>query len=147
WRLSSDGTSELFNERWSQCTGMSWSESAGTGWKAAFFPADLERLLSLWESARCTNEFLEAECRIRGILDDCYRWFIVRAVLERQEDGQVRSWIFTATDIHDRKESDEKMARLYEEARESAERLKQHARALELSNHDLEQFAYVASHD
>ena len=56
-------------------------------------------------------------------------------------------WLVTATDMHDLKMTEFANAKLLERERATVQSLEEKQVALQRSNHDLEQFAYVASHD
>ena len=73
-------------------------------------------------------------------------WVLERAALVRGRDGE--SLIEgTAIDITERKHSEEKLQFEITERRRAEEALRERSCELERSNADLEQFAYVASHD
>jgi light-regulated signal transduction histidine kinase (bacteriophytochrome) len=79
-----------------------------------------------------TGETYQIEHRVR-IADGSYRWHLSRGVPILDETGRVMRWFGTATDIHDLKLAEEQ--------------LKVYAERLEHSNRELEQFAFMASHD
>lgn len=73
--------------------------------------------------------------------DQSYRWHLIRGVPEiDNRSGRLEGWVGTATDIHDQKLA-------FEERNKLLDRERKMVAALERSNRDLEQFAYVASHD
>jgi light-regulated signal transduction histidine kinase (bacteriophytochrome) len=67
----------------------------------------------------------ELEARLRG-KDGEFRWFMIRNVPVKDEQGRVRKWIGALTDLHEAKVLQLELQR---------------------ANRDLEQFAYSASHD
>jgi light-regulated signal transduction histidine kinase (bacteriophytochrome) len=79
------------------------------------------------------------EYRLRRA-DGEYRWYLVRAVPVRDHDERVAYWVGAGTDINDHKQSEEAL-------RERTRRLGQATRALAERNRELDQFAYVTSHD
>ena len=69
-------------------------------------PEDLERITR--EAPIGGNQEYEFETRIRG-KDGTYRWFLVRFFPLRDADGQVLRWYSTGTEIHERKEAEERV--------------------------------------
>jgi PAS domain S-box-containing protein len=72
--------------------------------------ADRDSIARLWPDALRDPRPVEMQFRMRRASDGVDRWYICRAVPERDEDGAVTAWIWAATDIND-----------YYEAREEAE--------------------------
>jgi formate hydrogenlyase transcriptional activator len=109
WTMSSDGSLEFVNKRWQEYTGMSPEEVVGFGWKSAFHPKDIERYADKSRASLASGAVFEDEVRIRSGGTGEYRWFISRAVPLRDEQGKIVRWYGTATDIHDRKRSEERL--------------------------------------
>jgi len=109
WTSSSDGSIEFVNKRWQEYTGMSPQESASFGWERAFHPKDLDRYVARRRTSLGSADSLEDEVRIRSGKNGEYRWFLSRAVPLRDEQGNIVRWCGTATDIHDRKQAEERL--------------------------------------
>src|ERR1700732_3356710 len=111
WWDPADGSNEFLNQRWHEYTGVSQEESHGSGWQVAFHPEDLVKVLDKWQAAVGASgepAEIEIEARLRRF-DGEYRWFLIRAVPVRDENGKVVSWYGSSTDIEDRKRAGEKL--------------------------------------
>jgi len=87
-------------------TGQTEAEVVGYGWLDAIHPDDRERTDRAWMEAAQTNSLYEIEFRLRGA-DGNYRYFQARGVPIINEDGSIREWVGTCTDIHDRKQAED----------------------------------------
>lgn len=109
-----DGNILYFNQRWSEITGYSLEESLGTGWTKAVHPDDLEQLLLAWNQATTRKMMYKYEHRfLRN--DSTVVWVICQALPEFGDDGEIKGYIGTITDITEIKLAEEAL-------RESAER-------------------------
>jgi len=97
---------------WNEFTGQSVEESQGWGWAQALHPDDLEKTQKKWADCLETGSFYETEYRIRGA-DGGYRLFIVRGVPIFKDDGSIREWVGTLTDIHDHRQAEEERDRFF----------------------------------
>ncbi|MCW3461856.1 hybrid sensor histidine kinase/response regulator [Chitinophaga nivalis] len=86
---------------------------------------------------------LEKEVYLKDKLDNNYRCHLLRVIPVR-EGAAIVKWIGTFTDIAHQKQVSEILER---KVRERTEELIDINKSLEASNHDLQQFASVASHD
>ena len=77
-----------------------------TGWLTGVHPHDREQAVQTWMEAVKTKSLYETEFRIKA-KDNNYRYFLSRAVPILNEDGSVREWIGTCTDIHDPKQAED----------------------------------------
>jgi PAS domain S-box-containing protein len=103
----SDGSATFVNKRWTEYTGLSVEQSSGTGWQSAIHAEDLTRYSEKWRISVATGELFEDEARFRRAADGEYRWFLVRGVPLRDQNGQISRWYGTLTDIEDRKRAEE----------------------------------------
>src|SRR5467141_953287 len=108
WCTLPDGSNEFHNQRWHDYTGLSEGAEQGWGWKVAYHPEDLERLLNEFQSIVASGAPGEMEARLRPF-DGEYRWFLIRAVPLRDETGKIVYWYGSSTDIEDRKRAEEKL--------------------------------------
>ena len=109
WTSSPDGLVEFANKRWQEYTGMSPREALGSAWTVAVHPKDLDRYVERRRASLASGDPIEDEIRIRHGGTGEYRWFITRAVPLRDEQGNIIRWYGTATDIHDRKQAEERV--------------------------------------
>jgi len=108
WCTLPDGSNEFHNQQWHDYTGLPEGAETGWGWKVAYHPEDLERLLNEFQSIVASGEPGEMEARLRRF-DGEYRWFLIRAAPLRDETGKIVYWYGSSTDIEDRKRAEEKL--------------------------------------
>jgi len=104
-----DGSSAWANRRWAEYSGL--DETSWSRWEATLHPDDRDRHLTEWRQSLATGEPFENEARHRSANGE-YRWFLVRAVPLRNEQGKIRKWYGTLTDIEDRKRAEQERERL-----------------------------------
>ncbi|HEX8460680.1 MAG TPA: PAS domain S-box protein, partial [Segetibacter sp.] len=143
WVTLADGFHDFYNKQWYDYTGLTLEETKGTAWNLVLHPDDQERAWQIWNKCLETGEAYEIEYRLRRF-DNCYRWFLGRALPFKDEAGKILKWVGTCTDIHDQKKAAEVMEGL---VKERTSELEMTIRELERSNANLEEFAYAASHD
>ena len=103
WAASPDGWWSYFNHRWSDYTGMTMTESQGSGWYAAMYPDDVPNWLDRWRQALLTGEPFEIEYRLRRDTDGDYRWQLARVQPLKDRHGKITRWFGSCADIHDQK--------------------------------------------
>lgn len=143
WVAEVDGHTSYYNSRVSEFAGARMQEDGSWLWQGMMHPEDLDRTDKAWTQAIATGQDYVVEHRVK-MADGQYRWFLSRAYPFRDENGKVLKWFGTATNIDDQKKQEHV---LEQKVAERTKELEQLNRALALSNQELEQFAYVASHD
>lgn len=143
WTATAVGRVNFLNKQFASYTGISEREGNGNGWESAIEPDDLRQLKHLWRESIRTKQDFSIEIRMRRN-DGDYRWHLLRARARRNEHGRVIMWVGTNTDIHEQKLATKIMEQTVADRTRELQDLNSQ---LELSNHDLQQFASVASHD
>jgi formate hydrogenlyase transcriptional activator len=110
WVALPDGSNTYVNSRFAEYSGMTAAQTAGTGWRAAIHPNDLDENDAKWSAAVDSGEPLEIEVRFRRS-DGQYRWHLNRGLPLRDEDGNIIKWYGVVTDIEDRKQVEEALRR------------------------------------
>ena len=106
WTTRPDGRVERFNAQWYAYTGQSEAEALGSGWLAALHPEDRSAPGEAWGKALPDARPWSVEYRIRA-RSGGYRWFLARAVPQRDADGRILRWFGTSTDIDDAKRAEQ----------------------------------------
>ena len=143
WATRPDGYHDFYNKGWYDYTGLDYEQSKEAGWSLVLHPEDYDRTLKIWADCLKTGKPYEIEYRMRRH-DGVYRWFLARAQAIRNDKGQIIKWFGTCTDIHDQRMANDI---LEQKVRERTLELQRINSELESSNHELLQFASVASHD
>jgi len=107
--LGTDGTVIHANQSALDYTGLAMEEVMATDFRArVFYPEDVERLRDERQRALSRGIPFENEQRARR-KDGQYRWFLIRYNPLFDEQGNLLRWYATGTDIHDRKQVEERM--------------------------------------
>ncbi|HEU4428411.1 MAG TPA: PAS domain-containing protein, partial [Myxococcota bacterium] len=101
WTTSPDGEFVSEQPSWAAFTGQTWDEYRGSGWSAAIHPEDRPNVEALWKQACETATAYESSGRIWHAASQSYRHFVARATPLRNENGAVREWVGTCTDVED----------------------------------------------
>jgi PAS domain S-box-containing protein len=101
WRAGPEGNPDFLSQPALDYTGLSMDQAAD-GWRRAFHPDDMARMLEKWRAIRESGMRGELEARLRRF-DGEYRWFLFRAEPLHDEAGNITKWYGSATDIEDRK--------------------------------------------
>ena len=107
--LAPDGQALYVNQSTLEYTGLSADQARGLEFRQrVFHPEDVERLGAERGHALERGEPFENEQRAKR-QDGVYRWFLIRYRPLRDEHGRVVRWYATATDIDDRKRSEDRV--------------------------------------
>ncbi|MDX2289179.1 MAG: PAS domain S-box protein [Hyphomicrobiaceae bacterium] len=129
WMADPSGSVYWYNQRWFDYTGKSMDEMRGMGWTSVHHPDHVERVVEKFKDCLARGEEWEDLFPLRGT-DGTYRWFLSRALPQKNADGVPVLYCGTNTDITDQ--------------RNQSQRLRQLARIVDLSHEailvwDLEQ--------
>jgi PAS domain S-box-containing protein len=160
WTALPDGQLEYVNEVVIDYLGVPREAAVAQTWDGWIHFQDIQEWRRRWSCSRESGKDFEMELRL---LDrtGAYRWHLVRAKAQKLGDGTVSRWYGTNTNVHDLKELEHARDKALEELervthllscerttlQEQAKELRRFALALQRSNRELDQFAYVASHD
>ena len=125
WMADATGNRFWYNRRWFDYTGMAFEEAKDWGWQKVHDPTILPEMLRLWRGALSSGQPFEMVYPLKGA-DGFFRSFLTRVEPIKDIEGRVVRWFGTNTDITDQRRTEEELRRM---------------------NRELEEFAYVASHD
>jgi len=121
WTLQADGTVDFVNQRSLDYSGLTLEEQLADPTRA-LHPEDLPRVMEKWLADLAAGEASEDEMRMRRA-DGEYRWFLIRTVPLRDEQGNVVKWYGVSIDIEDRKRAEEALRSSEQEQRHIAAQL------------------------
>lgn len=109
WTTSVDGMTMNDLTSWCQYTGQHPKEAQGESLLSAIHPDDRARVERLWFTSVKTLQPYQTIFRLRRY-DGVYRAFLTRGVPIIDEDGEVREWVGTCTDITEQRQLEEQLS-------------------------------------
>jgi len=100
WRADAAGRIEYCNQHLRNYVGERGTSLEGEFFFDVLHPEDAVLFRQGWESALVTGGRFEVKVRVRGS-DDGYRWFLVRSIPQRSEDGAIARWYGIHIDIEE----------------------------------------------
>lgn len=104
WTSEDGSTINYINQRWTELTGLSQSDTIKRGWTTFVHPEDMPQLRERWTQAIETGSEFQGEYRLRSS-NGSYFWYLGRGVPARDADGRIVLWIGTATPVDEQKRS------------------------------------------
>lgn len=89
---------------WARFVGQPDDDEAAGTWFEAVHPDDASAARSQWRAATAALAPVEIEVRVRHGASSNHRWVVVRGAPVFNEDGSVREWVATVTDVHEQHE-------------------------------------------
>jgi PAS domain S-box-containing protein len=109
WSFGPGGRDNHNNKRWYEFTGAVPGSAQEKGWVRLIHPEDQERVSAVWQHAVETGSPYEIEHRLRHHSGE-YRWVLARTVPLRDDQGRIKRWLGTGTDIHEAKQTQQALA-------------------------------------
>ncbi len=101
FHTNKEGECLFVNKKWTEISGISQKEAAGSGWVQALHPDDREYVFNEWNQASEENRPFKLEYRFQ--LTDDVHWVIGEAIAEYADNGEIVGYVGTITDITERK--------------------------------------------
>lgn len=133
WTAKPNGELNYVNRRTVDYFGTSSEELLSGGQLELIHADDRAEVERRWRHSVSTGAPYEVEFRLLRAWDRTHRWHVARALPLRDASGAITKWFGANTDIDDAKRELRERERLIG--------------ALESRNHELDRFAFVASHD
>jgi len=132
WMSGADSMCNYFNKSWINFTGRTLAEEIGEGWMKNLHPNDFTNCIEIYNNAIKVQQEFKMEFRLMCANGE-YGWLLNHAVPRFENDGTFLGYIGSCVDI-----TISKKLQIT---------LEKYTKDLEISNTELENFAFVASHD
>lgn len=110
WTTDPEGLVRTDMPTWRAFTGASLEQIQGWGWLDSLHPDDRQRTAEIWSDAVEHRSLYETEYRLRHH-DGEYRDVWVRGVPVLSQDGSLREWVGTCTDVTGRRHAERQILR------------------------------------
>ncbi|BAY24667.1 multi-sensor hybrid histidine kinase [Calothrix sp. NIES-2100] len=126
-----DGNVLYLNQRWIDITGLSLAESLRKPWTNAIHPDDRKQVVKIWNKARANKTWYKSEHRILRT-NNTIVWVLCQSLPEMGDDGDIKGYIGTVTDITERKLAEEALQESAERERAIAQVIQRMRQTLDL---------------
>ncbi|MEG9436815.1 EAL domain-containing protein [Edaphobacter sp. HDX4] len=99
WTASPEGEVEYLSDRFREITGLTIEDGQGSNWTRVIHPDDLPDTIGQWRQALSVGISFDEKYRIRQ-RDGSYRWYLARALPQRNEAGEILRWVGVTADVH-----------------------------------------------
>lgn len=101
WTADRHGRVLYVNQRFLEYIGKDFVPRDGTEYLDLFYEEDRERVLNVWTQSVKTGEDYMIDARLVRAEDGAARWWHLRALPLRDENGKIQQWLGVAHDIHE----------------------------------------------
>ena len=108
WTIENGVGNSDFSDFWSELTGQTYEQSQGLGWLDVVHPEDREIAALSWNQSFVNNTQFNIVYRVLTVKGS-YNYYAVRGVPVFNNEGNLRKWIGTFSDITERKEVEKKL--------------------------------------
>ena len=132
WVCDAHGRNTYASQSFLKLVGLTQAQCSDTGWGDVLHPDDVEATIAAWKQCVQSGGPWYREHRFRGA-DGQWHPILACGVAVRNERNEVTAWAGINLDISRLKQTEDA--------------LRESVKELERSNKELEQFAYISSHD
>ncbi len=109
WTADPAGVLDYVNARWTELTGCDLEQTRAGEFEKNMPGEDVQTMRSAWSEGLQNITPFSFECRFPCQADNSLRWYLVRSLPVRNENGEVVKWLGTSTDIDDQKRAEEQI--------------------------------------
>jgi PAS domain S-box-containing protein len=114
WRTDAQGCIEYCNHHLCDYLGLRPKELREEAFFEVIHPEDKPLFRQGWQAALNSGGRFEIEARVRAA-DSGYRWFLVRSIPQRSEDGQIARWYGIHIDIQQQHSAQQSLVQAQED--------------------------------
>jgi PAS domain S-box-containing protein len=118
WSADANGDVVEPLSTWQTYTGQSFDDVKGRGWENAVHPEDRDGVRTTWQRAIDRRSGFVKEFRLRRH-DGEYRHVVSRGMPVLEDDGRIREWVGTCSDVTEQKRAEKLLRQKDEELRQS----------------------------
>ncbi len=105
WTTDPEGHYATPQISWERYTGQTWDEHKDFGWTKAIHEDDLPQFKRWWQASLSSGTKYQTTGRIWHQESRAYRAFVAEAVPVKNDDGTIREWVGTVTDIEEQEQT------------------------------------------